>query len=152
MMRITQQNTYRDIFLGALLVGGLLYWGISRSPTQEVAGEDCGCGCKGAKPCGDKSAESFRSEMNESLDGMSGESVGRINPVAVSGSEDIYGAEEAFRTLKSDMYHMSGHDLTPNYLKSVPSLRVDNSSHFDAHASGSSTMQHDTRVTPGGFF
>ncbi len=156
MMRITQENTYRNIFLGALLAGGLLWWGVFRTPTQEAAGEDCGCGCKGAKPCGSKNAESFRSEMNESLDGMAGESVGRINPVSVSGSEDIYGAEEAnqaaFRTLKSDMYHMSGHDLTPNYLKSVPAIGIDNSNHFNAHAAGSSTMQHDTSVTPGRLF
>jgi len=146
--------TLNDVLVGTAVFLGLS-WIITKTQSKS-AGEDCGCGCKGAKPCGSKDAESFRSEMNESLDGMSGESVGRINPVAVSGSEDIYGAEEAnrsaFRTLKSDMYHMSGHDLTPNYLKSVPTLSVDNSSHFDAHASGSSTMQHDTRVTPSGFF
>ena len=145
------------MFLGAIILGGFLWWGF-KPKTQDAAGEDgdCGCGCKGAKPCADKEAESFRSEMNESLDGMAGESVGRINPVSVSGSEDIYGAEEvnksAFRTLKSDMYHMSGHDLTPNYLKAVPSITVSNSNHFSAHAAGSSTIQHDTNVTPGRFF
>lgn len=155
MMRIHQDNAYRNLFLGAIIVGGFLWWGF-KPKTQEAAGEDCGCGCKGAKPCGDKNAESFRSEMNESLDGMAGESVGRINPVSVSGSEDIYGAEDinrsAFRTLKSDMYHMSGHDLTPNYLKAVPGISVDNSNHFNAHASGSSTMQQDTSVNPGRLF
>ena len=157
MIRIQQENIYRNMFLGAIVLGGLVWWGF-KPKTQVAAGEDggCGCGCKGAKPCADKEAESFRSEMTESLDGMAGESVGRINPVSVSGSEDIYGAEErnaeTFRTLKSDMYHMSGHNLTPNYLKSPPSINVNNSNHFSAHASGSSAIQHDTKVTPGGFF
>lgn len=157
MIRLQQQNTYRNMFLGAVILGLAAWWGL-KPKTEVAAGEEggCGCGCKGAKPCADKKAESFRSEMNESLDGMAGESVGRINPVSVSGSEDIYGAEEAnasvYRTLKSDIYHMSGHDLTPNYMKGVPSIGVNNSNHFSAHASGSSTIQHDTKVTPGGFF
>lgn len=156
MIRLQQSNSLRNMVLGIFGLG-LVWWAI-KPKTQEAAGEEggCGCGCKGAKPCGDKSAESFRSEMNESLDGMSGESVGRINPVSVSGSEDIYGAEErnaeTFRTLKSDMYHMSGHDLTPNYLKSPPSINVDNGGHFNAHAAGSNTMQHDTQVNPSRLF
>ena len=154
MIRLQQNNSLRNMVVGAFALG-LVLWAF-KPKTQDAAGEDCGCGCKGAKPCGDKSAESFRSEMNESLDGMNGESVGRINPVSVSGSEDIYGAEErnaeAFRTLKSDVYNMSGHDLTPNYLKSVPSINVDNGGHFNAHAAGSSTMQHDTNVNPSRLF
>ena len=157
MIRIQQENTYRNMFLGAIILGGFLWLGF-KPKTQDAAGEDGGCGCKGAKhcDCADKEAESFRSEMNESLDGMAGESVGRINPVSVSGSEDIYGAEEAhasaFRTLKSDIYHLSGHDLTPNYLKGVPAINVNNSNHFSAHALGSGTIQHDTNVTPGRLF
>jgi hypothetical protein len=157
LIRLPQENAYRNMFLGVVILGFAVWWGF-KPPTKDAAGEDGGCDCKGAKPCdcADKKAESFRSEMNESLDGMAGESVGRINPVSVSGSEDIYGAEEAnasvYRTLKSDIYHMSGHDLTPNYMKGVPSIGVNNSNHFSAHASGSSTIQHDTKVTPGGFF
>lgn len=157
MIRLQQDNAYRNMFLGAVALGFIVWWGF-KPKTEVAAGEDGGCGCKGGKPCdcADKEAESFRSEMNESLDGMNGESVGRINPVSVSGSEDIYGAEDinrsAFRTLKSDIYHMSGHDLTPNYLRAVPSINVDNSNHFSAHALGSSTIQHDTNVTPSRFF
>ena len=39
MIRIQQENIYRNMFLGAIVLGGLVWWGF-KPKTQVAAGED----------------------------------------------------------------------------------------------------------------
>jgi len=76
------------IGLSAAVLG---YKSMSISQAADDDG-DCGCSHKKAEARVTRGQEVFNSELNQDVSGGS-DDLSRINPVEVSGSEDVYGAE-----------------------------------------------------------
>jgi hypothetical protein len=90
------------VLIGALgiVALGIGYNSISiKKAADESKDGDCGCHKK-AEARVTRGQEVFNSELNQDMSGASAD-LSRLNPVEVSGSEDVYGAESSAPTLSN---------------------------------------------------